>query len=51
MGLTRGVAGSMIWSEEAKNNDSNRKMAELKTYDVLSTMSTANQSKLMSGHS
>ena len=51
LGLTRGVAGSMIWSEENKNNDSNRKMAELKAYDVLSTMSTNNQFKLMTDHS
>ena len=38
MSLTRGVVGAMNWSEENKNNDSNRRSAELRNYDILSSM-------------
>ena len=50
MTLTKSVAGAMNWAESMKNNDSNRRAAELRSFDTISTLSADDQFKLMNAH-
>ena len=36
--MTKSVVGAMNWGEEMKNNDANKRAAELRNYDLISTM-------------
>jgi hypothetical protein len=50
IGMTKGIASAISWSESMKNNEANKRAAELKAYDIISTMSIDDQSRLMNAH-